>query len=131
MAINTATQFNVATRHGVIFQSNNSDLQTASTFATRPNKGYFVEFKVVAIRADTFEQAGTWWRQACFRNDGGTLTQVGATRTIGTDNEDAAGWIVEVDSSGTTIRIRVAGEGSPVNWLIESNIQEIDAIPLT
>lgn len=123
------TQFNVATRDGVVFSTTNSDLTNAVTFATRVNKLYWFEVKVMAIRTDTYDQAAQYWLAAAFRNDGGTLTQVGSTRSVITANEDAAGWIAELYTDGTTIGVRVAGEGNPVRWRIKSDIIEDDSLP--
>ncbi len=131
MAVNTATKLNVATRDGVVFQTNNADLQTAITFPTRTNKVYWVDIKVVAIRTDTYDEAASYWKQGCFRNDNGTLTQVGATRDVVTDNEDAGGWQCLLDANSTNIRLRVAGTGNTVNWLISSDIKEMDNVPQT
>lgn len=128
----TATKFNVATRIGVPFRTSNSDLQRAATFETRSNKVYWVEFKAIAYRTQDNSQAASYWRQACFRTSAtGTITQVGATRTVVTDNEDAGGWQFVLGTAGTNLTLDVAGEGSPCDWLIRSDIQEWDNTQIT
>ena len=125
----SVTKFNVATRRGIPFRTNNADLTPAVTFTTRPSKVYWVEFKAIAMRTQDDSQAYSYWRQACYRtNSAGTVTLVGAIRTVVTDNEDAAGGLFEIDISGADIRLRVAAEGTPTDWLIDSNIQEWDEV---
>jgi hypothetical protein len=122
--------FNVALRSGLNYRTTNSDLTVIATFPTEAGKGYFVEFKVVNIRTTDFGAGASYWRQAAFRTDSaGTLTQIGATRTIGTDNEDEAGGLLEVDASGTNIRV-LGAAANPTNWRIDAYILEVDNILL-
>lgn len=131
MATST-TKFNVATRIGVPFRTNNADLIRAANFTTRPNKVYWVEFKAIAYRTQDNSQAYSYWRQACYRTSAaGTVTLVGAVRTVVTDNEDAAGGIFDVVIDGTNIGLNVAAEGTPTDWLIRSDIQEWDSVGIT
>lgn len=128
----TATQLNVAKRDGVPFRTSTSDLVRALIFPTRPNKVYWFELKAIAYRTQDYSQAASYWRQACYRtNAAGTITQVGSTRTVVTDNEDAGGWQFVIGTSGVNVTLDVAGEGSPCDWLISSDIKEYDNIPLT
>lgn len=126
------TKLNVPLRGNIIFQTTNSDLQTALTFDTKPNTAYRVQISVLAYRTDTDSAAGTYNRLALFRtNSAGTLTQVSTTQTIGTDIEDQAGWNVIVQgNSSNQITVVVGGEGSPCQWAITSQIYSVDTVPL-
>ena len=105
-------------------------------FRTEPDTAYFVEAKVVAVRTSDYAAAGTWWRQGCFLNDGGSLAVVGAIRTVVTDNETTAGYDVtldvateDVDDNGVnekTIQVLVTGAAATaVTWRAVVDIQKI------
>lgn len=118
--------FNTSPRWGVTARTLNADVTTLATFPTEPSKAYFVEFRAVNVRTTDFGAGATYWRQAAFRtNAAGTLTQIGATRTIGTDNEDDAGGTFEVDANGTDIRVR-GSAANPTNWRIDAYILPSD-----
>lgn len=91
---------------------------TVGSFTTASNVGYRVRVVATAYNG-TDSQIATYVREAAFRNVAGTLTQVGATGTIGTDFEDAAqtGMDLTIDASGTAIRARVVSDSTDtVKW---------------
>jgi hypothetical protein len=125
-----ATNANVALRGGIRFRTDGtSDLQRAINFAPGVAKAYWVEYKAVAFRTQNNSEAASYWRQAIFRVSAlGVVTLVGAVRTVVTDNEDSAGWQFDLGTDGTTITLDVASEGSPGDWVIFTDIFEIDIV---
>lgn len=129
-------RFNTTNRGGVIFVTNDSTLQTASTFSASPNTLYEVIVHALAFRVQRgfFNQAGSYWRRALFySNASKVLTQVSTTQTIGTDIETLAGWQCQVlvnPADSTQIVVQVAADGTPTNWQIdvESTVRVVDQI---
>lgn len=127
----TTTKFNVVKRGGVPFTTNNSDLITAVTLATKPNTSYDVQIRAVYQRPGA-NQAGSYWRRALFRTDAsGTLTQVSTTQTPAADIEDTAGAQLLLQASGNDIAVLIAAEGSPTNWDIYSDVWIADPVATT
>ena len=84
------------------------------------------DLAIVAERRDEetvdHDEAAGYTRIATFKNDGGTLTQVGTTGTAFTA-EDTAGWNVTFTTSGTDILLQVTGAASTdINWKSDSKI---------
>jgi hypothetical protein len=125
-----ATNANVAKRGGIRFRTDGtSDLQRALNFTPSAAKAYWVEYKAVAFRTQNDAEAASYWRQAIFRVSAlGVVTLVGAVRTVVTDNEDSAGWQFVLGTDGTTVTLDVASEGSPGDWVIFTDIFEIDIV---
>ena len=125
-----ATNANVAKRGGIRFRTDGtSDLQRAINFTPGVAKAYWVEYKGVAFRTQNNSEAASYWRQAIFRVSAlGVVTLVGAIRTVVTDNEDSAGWQFVLGTDGTTVTLDVASEGSPGDWVIFTDIFEIDIV---
>lgn len=121
-----ATKFNVAPALSVPFQTTDATPVVAAYFdATQyPLEGFFFEVKVVAL-SSTGSVAATYWRQAAFRSSSdGTLTQVGSTRSVVTDNEDSAGMDVTVAASGKQIQVTVTGvAATTINWVLDNTIR--------
>lgn len=112
---------------GVIAQTTDATQTAASTFATTNDSSYFVDCKVIATETVDHDETGSYWRQATFKNDGGTLTLVGSVRTVVTDNENTGGWDVTLDASGTSIRVLVTGAASTtVNWRVDLVIHKVE-----
>lgn len=127
----TTTKFNVPLRGDIRFTTTTSDLVTAATFQTKPSTAYHAQFWAVATREDATAGSGIYWRRALFRTDAnGVLTQVSTTQTPGADIEDNAGWQFLIGATGTTIIVQIAGEGSPCQWAIASDIHTVDAIAI-
>lgn len=127
-----ATNANVSRRGGIRFRTDGtSDLQRAINFTPQVGKSYWVEMKAVAFRTQTGEldEAASYWRQGLFRMaSAGSCTLVGAIRTVVTDNEDDAGWQFVLGTNGTLITLDVASEGSPGDWVIFTDIFELDVV---
>ena len=121
-----ATKFNVAPALSVPFQTTDATPIVAAEFdaAQYPLECFFFEVKVVAVYSDGSKGA-SYWRQACFRSAAdGTLTQIGATRTVVTDNEDTAGMDVTVAASTTKAQVTVTGvAATTINWVLDNTIR--------
>lgn len=121
-----ATKLNVAERAGVLFDTADATPIVAAEYQTVAAKLYWFEVKVTAVNAAGTE-GGSWWRQAAFRTaTDGTLTQVGSTRSVVTDNEVTGGQDVTVAASGTKIQVTVTGIASTLYWRVDSKIDEVD-----
>jgi hypothetical protein len=70
-----------------------------------------LEVKITARRTDSGDEAGYYWRRICARRTA-TTTSIIATDTVGTDHESVMTGTITVDTSGTSIRVRVTGENS-------------------
>lgn len=111
---------------GVYVNTTDATVTTAATFTTRSNNGYLAIAKVVAIGTADYAEVSTHWREACFKNNAGTLTLVGASRTVATDNESTAGWDCSIDASGTDIRVRVTGAAATaITWKVDLEVHEV------
>ena len=78
-----------------------------------------VETTCTALKSDETEGA-SYLRQAAFRRGSTTtVTQVGSTRTIGTDNEDDADWVgptYATASGAVTLNIDGEPAGDTIYW---------------
>ena len=127
-----ATNFNVATRDGVLFQTADATPVVAVNFATRPSKVYWVELKVLAGYSD--QSAGAiYWLAGAFRtNSAGTLAQIGSTQSVITAQEDTGGMACTMAASSTNIAVTVTGVAATnIQWLLSSDIKEGDYIEVT
>lgn len=119
-----ATEFNTAPALGVPFTTADATPVVAAELdmAHRPLESIFFEVKVIGVYADG-SKMGTYWRQAAFRAAAdGTVTQVGSTRSVVTDNEDTAGMDVTVAASGTKIQVTVTGvAATTINWMLSND----------
>lgn len=112
-------------RAGTQWRTDDATQVTGLLIPTRSDHSYFITVKVLATETDDFDEIGTYWRQAAFKNDGGTLSLVGSVRTVVTDNESTAGWDVTLDASGTDIRVRLTGAAATnISWLIAPEVIE-------
>lgn len=99
---------------------------TLHSVSTTSNNSYLVEAKVLARRtggsSGTASDTAGYKIIGVFKNNAGTLTQVGAT-TVEFTAEDQAGWNCVFDTSGTTIRVRVTGAtNNNITW----HLSELD-----
>lgn len=98
---------------------------TAAKKATFTDNSYLFQASVAAANTDDYSEAAGYVLRGVFKNDGGTLSQVG------TDNktvvaESVAGWDVALDTNGTDIRVRVTGEaGKNIDWRVDHEIIEV------
>lgn len=96
-------------------QTTDATVTTLDSFTLASNTTVVVSWLVVATRS-TMATAAAYSVTACFRNNGGTVAQVGTTTTT-VIGEDVAGWDATADNSTTTIRLRVTGAGSTtIQW---------------
>ena len=94
------------------------------TFPTATDTVYHVEAIFLGKKTD-FAAAASYRLAATFRNDGGTLTQIGTTAHI-YSAEDTAAWDAELDADGTNIRARVNGAPlSNIDWLALLTIRSL------
>lgn len=135
-----ATLDNVAARNqqflGTTLKTTDATQTVAWRFPTKADTAYFVDLKVVATETTDHDEVATYWRQACYKNDGGTLTLVGAEREVVTDNESTGAWDIElavgtedVEGDGTnekTIQCKVTGAASTnITWRVIADVYEI------
>lgn len=96
-------------------QTTDATQTTLDTFTSLADSAVSVSWMVTAIKSDR-TQAASYVVSAAFRNNGGTITQVGTTQVSGL--EDDANWAVAVDSSGNQIRLRVTGvAATTIQWV--------------
>lgn len=113
-------------RAGVYTNTTDATVTTAAEFATVSNRAYNAIAIVTATETDDFDEVASYMLEACFKNDGGTLTQVGSTRSLHTANESTGGWDATIDASGTAIRVRVTGASSTnISWNVQLQIIEV------
>lgn len=127
-----ATKLTVATRHGVLFRTADATPVVAVNFPTRKSRAYWVEVKVIATYSDT-SKAAAYWLMGLFRTDSaGTLAQVGSTASVITAIEDTAGMACTMAASSTNVALTVTGvAATDIQWMISSDIKEVDYIELT
>ena len=123
----------VTTHLGVVVKTTDATQTVAGRFKTAADTAYFVDVKVVATETADHDEVATYWRQACYKNDGGTLSLVGAEREVVTDNESTGGWDFDlavgsedVEGDGTTdatIQFKVTGAASTaITWRVVAEI---------
>jgi hypothetical protein len=73
-------------------------------------------FVTVAGRNSAGSQGAAYVLSGTFRNDAGTVTQIGTTTALVT-HEDNAAWACVLDVSGTNVRVRVTGAAATtITW---------------
>lgn len=119
-------QQNIAGQEGHLLSTTDATQTVAFELETQLNTAYFIDLKVLATETTDFDETATYWRQACYRNDGGTVTLVGSIRTVVTDNETTGGWDVTFDISGTKVRALVTGAAATnVRWLVFADVRKL------
>jgi hypothetical protein len=113
-------------RGGPYTNTTDATQTTAGVFSTVSNRAYKIVASVVGLRTDDFAEVGDYMLEAAFKNDAGTLTQIGSTRSLHTANESTAGWDATIDASGTDIRVLVTGAAdTPITWLVDAKVIEV------
>lgn len=99
-----------------------TDATTANAYTFTPRDNSVVRI-VVNYSAWHSSTVASYGRIAVFKTVSGTITQIGATSSaLGTSEEDAA-FDASIDFSGSTIRVRVAGNtGKTVNWVVSGSL---------
>ncbi len=122
---------------GEAVQTTDATVTTLSYFVTVPNTAYKFNAGVVALKTD-FSAAAAYERVAGFRtNAAGTLTQVGATATPVTIEDNAAydceivgGTVVLASGTVPAIILRVTGAAATVvNWRADVEILKVGIGP--
>lgn len=102
-------------REPVHVQTTDATQTTLDSFTLGSETSSTVTWTVTGVKSDGSQMAG-YSVTACFKNDGGTLTQVGTTVVTVLGESDAA-WDCTIDNSGTTIRLRVTGKAATtIQW---------------
>jgi len=97
-------------------QTTDATVTTISTISTATDNVYGLFIQVAGIKSDG-SQGGHFLRQVSVKNDGGTVSVIGSTTTIGTDAEDDANWNVTATTSGTNILVQVTGvAATTIEW---------------
>jgi len=98
---------------------------TLTTIASTSNRIYHVTATVVATETTDHDEAASYVLHGTFKNDGGTLTQVGNTTAAHTA-ENTAGWDADFDVNSTNIRVRVTGAASTnITWRAFTKIYSV------
>lgn len=88
-----------------------------ATIATSNNTSYFITADIVARETVDSDESAGYVLKAHYRNDGGTLTQVGGDDVLAF--ESTFGWSVATAVDGTSIDINVTGAASTsINWKV-------------
>lgn len=110
---------------GVGLNTTDATQTVAATIATDSDSAYQVIARVLATETTDHDEIASYVLVAAFKNDGGTLTQVGATTAVSTI-ESTGGWAVDFDVDGTDIQIKVTGAGSTnISWLVDADVKEL------
>jgi len=104
------------TTHAGSVSTTDATTTTMITVTTATDTAYHVVAQGIGVNTDDYSEVGSYYRVATFKNDGGTLSQVGSTTEVHAQ-EDVAGWNVGLSTSGTNIRVRVTGAAATnINW---------------
>jgi len=110
----------------------NNTVTTLHTVATTSNNSYIIEAKVLARRtggsSGTASDTAGYKIIGVFKNNAGTLTQVGTT-TVEHSSEDQAGWDCVFTISGTSVLVRVTGAtNNNVTWhLVDLDVSNLSS----
>lgn len=88
---------------------------TLDSFTLASNTQVTVSWMVGAVKSD-LSQGASYTVTASFRNNAGTVSQIGST-SVAVIGEDDSAWNATADNSTTTIRLRVTGNtGDDITW---------------
>jgi len=111
--------------HGVGLNTTDATQTVAATIPTFTDRAYLVTAKVLATETVDHDEVGSYVMVGLFKNDGGTLTQVGSTTDLSVI-ESTAGWAVAFAVSGTDIQIKVTGAAATVmSWLVDAEVKNL------
>lgn len=95
-----------------------------TSLPTSSNTTYIVTANILGIRTDAGSESAIYRLHAGFRNNGGTLVQVGTTSKLGF--EDTIAWDAELLAATPNIIVRVTGEGAKtINWSVKHVIENV------
>lgn len=84
-----------------------------------PNSATVLLDVQVVANQDSNNNSACYHRRGLYAYQGGTTVLVGSLQTIGTDVEDNAAWDCTLDISGSSVRVRVTGSATDINWIAE------------
>jgi hypothetical protein len=88
---------------------------TITTISTSTDITYFINARLASRRTDAGSESGGYELKASYRNNSGTLTQIGSDDKL--SQEDTNPWNIETSISGTDVLVRVTGQaGKTINW---------------
>jgi hypothetical protein len=97
----------------------------AAVLQTESDKVYIVSANAVCVETVDHSKSAGYVRLAAFKNDGGTLAQIGATAAPLTVETDGA-WDFGLSASGTEIRATVTGAAATnINWRVDLTVTEV------
>jgi hypothetical protein len=106
-------------------QTTDATVTTLDSFTLASNTAVTVAWMVTALKSDRTQAAG-YSVLATFRNNGGTVSQVGTTEV--TPKEDDSTWDCTIDNATTTIRLRITGKAATtIQWT--AIMTRLDVIP--
>jgi hypothetical protein len=115
------------TERGVLpknVQTTDATVTTLDSFTLASNTAVTWTAMVSAIKSDKSQAAG-FSISAVFRNNAGTISQVGTTTSTQLAADDAS-WAATMDFSGTTVRLRITGKAATtIQWSAISTRLEV------
>lgn len=100
--------------------------QVAVVIPTDDDVVYTVEAKIWAVSTDNFDEGQFYWIVGLFKNDGGTLSQIGSTQSVITALESVAGRDVDFNVSNENIQVRVSpADTTPLTWMVDVDIVRV------
>lgn len=116
---------------GVGIATDDATQTVAATIATATDTAYQVILKVLATETTDHDEIASYVLIGAFKNDGGTLTQVGSTTDVSTI-ESTGGWGVVFAVSGTDIQVKVTGAAdTAVSWLVDGEVKNLTQVLLS
>lgn len=99
-------------------QTTDATVTTIDSFSLASATAVSVSTLFTAIRSDS-GAAGSWIVNAAFKNNAGTVTQVGTTSVTAIGADDGTWGGPSCDFSGTTVRLRVTGKAATtIQWTL-------------
>lgn len=121
--INGTSSQRVLQNTGATATTTDATVTTLMNIAATASRTTYIDVWVTAIRS-TLAEGAAYRIRAAFRNNAGTVTQIGASFID--VMEDVAGWNAIVDINGTNIRVRVTGAAATtVNWACVADVQTV------
>ncbi len=105
-----------ASHQSATVQTTDATQTTCGTYSVPTNSAVTAKLLVTALKSDFSASCG-WEILVTVRNSGGTLTIEGGGAIIIGPTDSATTWAVTVDTSGTSLRLRVTGAGATtIDW---------------
>ena len=112
-------------RQPVNVQTTDATVTTLDSWTIASNSAQNISALVIGLKSDS-SQAGAWSITCAFRNNAGTVAQLGSTSATVIGTLDDAAWAATCDNSTTTIRIRVTGKAATtIRWTVATTRLEV------